>query len=506
MKTPARRCSRRTHALLPELFQQRWLGLHGLVVMLGLAIYATASHTLRQRRHPSAAIAWVVTLVLIPYIALPLYLMFGRRKLVTSRRANGTLMPRDSTAAPDKLSAQLTPQSGRLATAIGLAEAASFNGLDVHQDGRQALQALRSIMDGATQTLDVSSFLLGRDVLGDEVAASLIRRARDGVRVRLLIDGIGFYLGGRPSLRRLTAAGVQVALFVSPLTSGLRGRTNLRNHRKMVIGDGQRLWCGGRNLAAEYFEGDPSSLRNRATWIDLSFDLSGDLAQQAQQRFDQDWNFALGKADFPRSAKPAKPPEPIFTDATAPSNPITVRPDAALHARLVPSGPDQAEDTIYTLLVSGCFTAQRRILAVTPYFVPDQTLLLALTLAARRGVAVDLLLPVKSNHHLADIARAPALRELAAAGAKVWLTPGMIHAKAVLIDDGLALVGSANLDERSLFLNYELMVAFYDPPVVERFAHWIENHQRGAMAYVPRPPGLARELVEGVVRWVAFQL
>ena len=474
--------------------------MHGLVVMLGLAIYATASHTLRQRRHPSAAIAWVVTLVLIPYIALPLYLMFGRRKLVTSRRVIGTLAPWDAPAGQGKLIAQLTPQSGRLADAIGLAKAASFNGLDVHQDGVQALQALRSLIDGATQTLDVCSFLLGRDALGDEIAASLIRRARDGVRVRLLIDGIGFYVGGRPSLGRLKAAGVQVALFVSPLTSGLRGRTNLRNHRKMVIGDGQRLWCGGRNLAAEYFVGDRASLRNKATWIDLSFDLCGDLAQQAQQRFDQDWNFALGKADAP------EPPGSNVTDAPAPPNPIAVRPEAALHARLVPSGPDQAEDTIYTLLVSGCFTAQRRILAVTPYFVPDQTLLLALTLAARRGVAVDLLLPLKSNHRLADIARVPALRELAAAGARVWLAPGMMHAKAVLIDDGLALVGSANLDERSLFLNYELMVAFYDPPVVERFALWIEGHRQGAAAYVPRPAGLARELVEGVVRWVAFQL
>ncbi len=472
--------------------------MHGLVVMLGLAIYATASHTLRQRRHPSAAIAWVVTLVLVPYIALPLYLMFGRRKLVTSRRAIGTAVRWEASAGLGKPSTQFTPQSGRLATAIGLAEAASFNGLDVHQDGRQALQALRSIIDSATQTLDVSSFLLGRDALGDDIAACLVRRARDGVRVRLLIDGIGFYVGGRPSLRRLKAAGVHVALFVSPLTSGLRGRTNLRNHRKMAVGDGQRLWCGGRNLAAEYFEGDRASLRNKDTWVDLSFDLSGDLAQQAQQRFEQDWNFALGKADA------AQPPG---AGVPAPSLPaVAARPDAALHARLVPSGPDQAEDTIYTLLVSGCFTAERRILAVTPYFVPDQTLLLALTLAARRGVAVDLLLPLKSNHHLADIARVPALRELAAAGARVWLAPGMMHAKAVLIDDGLALVGSANLDERSLFLNYELMVAFYDAPVVERFALWIEGHRRGAVAYVPRPAGLARELVEGVVRWVAFQL
>ena len=156
--------------------------------------------------------------------------------------------------------------------------------------------------------------------------------------------------------------------------------------------------------------------------------------------------------------------------------------------------------------MSGCFTAHARILLVTPYFVPDSTLLMALTLAARRGVAVDLLLPAQSNHHLADIARHAALRELAGEGGKVWLAPSMIHAKAMLVDDDLALIGSANLDERSLFLNYELMVAFYDPSVVQSFAKWIGRQQGGATRYLPHPPGLVRDLVEGMVRWVAFQL
>jgi cardiolipin synthase len=269
----------------------------------------------------------------------------------------------------------------------------------------------------------------------------------------------------------------------------LRGRTNLRNHRKMVIADGRWLWCGGRNLAAEYFEGDLTSLRKKPVWIDLSFDLGGALVGQARRRFEQDWTFATTGTVAPTLQPDAPPPPPT-----------------AQGARLVASGPDQVDDTIYTLLVSGCFTARSRILAVTPYFVPDPTLLMALTLAARRGVAVDLLLPKKSNHRLADIARHSALRELAAAGASIWLAPGMIHAKAVLVDDNLALVGSANLDERSLFLNYELMVAFYEPSVVRSFDAWIEAQRNNATPYRPRRPGLVPELVEGLVRWVAFQL
>ena len=462
-----------------------WVTLHSLVMLLGLAIYAIASRTLRQRRHPSAGIAWIISLVLVPYAALPLYLMFGSRKLV-AYRGMGLTQP-----LVQQASAGAGTLAGKLETAIGLPEAAAFESLAIHQDGRQALEALRSIILGASHSLDICSFLIGRDTLGDEIAALLARRARAGVKVRLLIDGIGIYLGGRPNLRELSAAGVRVALFVSPLRSALHGRTNLRNHRKMVLADGTWLWCGGRNLAAEYFEGDGS----KPAWIDLSFDLRGALAAQAQEQFDCDWAFAL-------TGVTAKPTHPAAAQYSAPVK----GPTQGHIARLVPSGPDQVEDTIYTLLVSGCFMAQQRILAITPYFVPDPTLLMALTLAARRGVAVDLLLPAQSNHRLADIARHSALRELAAAGARVWLIPGMVHAKAVLIDDGLALVGSANLDGRSLFLNYELLVAFYDPAVVEDFSRWITQQRSNAALYRAQPPGLVRELVEGLVRWVAFQL
>ncbi len=459
--------------------------LHGLLVMLGLGVYATASHTVRQRRHPSAAIAWVISLVLLPYVALPLYLMFGRRKVVTHRR-----LPNLRPGLP-ALADGMPPayKTGQLASAMGLPNAVSFEQLAIHQDGGQALQCIRAMLSGARHSIDLSTFLLGRDALGDEIANMLMQRARDGVQVRLLIDGVGFYIGGCPNLKRLRAAGVRVTLFVSPLRSALRGRTNLRNHRKMLIVDNQWMWCGGPNLAAEYFEVKHTSAGPKKAWVDLSFDLRGALVQQAVQRFDEDWRFAV-------SDRQATQPPPA-TPAMA---------GTEMGARLVASGPDQADDTIYTLLVSGCFTAQSSIRAVTPYFVPDATLLMALTLAARRGIAVDLLIPRHSNHRLADIARHSALRELSNAGARVWLAPTMVHAKAVLIDDDLALVGSANLDERSLFLNYELMVAFYDPSVVQGFAQWITMHQRGAARYRPQPPGLMREMLEGLVRWVAFQL
>lgn len=459
--------------MLNTLLSFHWVSLHGLMVMLGLAVYIVASHTLKQRRHPSAAIAWVISLLLLPYVALPLYLLLGRRKIVGDRPVSKMKTP--------------ATKPRQLATALDLPNATTFEQLAIHQDGAEALACLRRMLCEARQSLDLCSFLLGRDPVGDEIILLLIQRAQTGVRIRLLLDGLGYYMGGHPDLKRLVAAGVQVALFVSPLRSALRGRTNLRNHRKMIIADGRCLWCGGRNLAAEYFVAGSDD--GKPIWIDLSFDLQGRLAMQAQQQFERDWIFAT---------------QGVLANVGA--NSTGAVPALTQQARLVASGPDQSDDTIYTLLVSGCFKAQDRILAVTPYFVPDSALLMALALAARRGVAVDLLLPCKSNHLLADLARHAALRELASAGARVWLSPDMVHAKAALFDNELALVGSANLDERSLFVNYELMVAFYEPAVVERFADWIGLQQKSATLYRPQAPGLVRELVEGMVRLVAFQL
>lgn len=470
--------------MLADLLTQQELTLHGLATLSGLAIYVVASRIRQQRRHPSAAIAWVISLALMPYLALPLYLLFGSRKVVRGKWPHPAVEP--LTALPSHTPAA---RFQHLAAAMNLPPAGSYKQLVIHQDGLAALEALRSVLLGATERLDVCTFLLGRDPLGQEVMDLLIQRARQGLQVRVLIDGVGTYLGGRPNLKPLSAAGVQVALFVSPFRSALPGRTNLRNHRKMILADGQRLWTGGRNLAAEYFVGDATRSPPALPWIDLSFDFSGPLAAQAQTRFDQDWDFA--------TQKKIRPTLPLNTPPAA---------YRASGAQLVASGPDQMDDTLYCLLVASCFTAQTRILAVTPYFLPGATLLMALTLAARRGVAVDLIVPRRSNHRLADMARPAALREMAVSGARVWLTDTMIHAKAVVIDNELALVGSANLDERSLFLNYELMVAFFESADVHRFAQWMERQRDKASPYQAHAPGLVREVSEGLVRWLAFQL
>ena len=458
------------------------LTLHGLVVVLSLLIYVVAAHLLEQRRHPTAAIAWVLFMVLLPYVALPMFLAFGSRKLARPRSARG----------PGIVPQAMDGGSWALQTihALGQPAPAVYQDFRLHADGRKALQALWENLDAARDSIDLCTFILGRDKVGQQVIDKLCEKARTGVRVRLLLDGLGSLMAGRPNLQPLKAAGASVVLFVPPLHSPMKGRTNLRDHRKMLIIDGtqdsRRLWCGGRNLASEYFEGEAG----KAPWHDLSFDLTGPLVQQAQALFERDWAFASTE-----HAPQVMPPE-----ADADGH------ETARGAQLVASGPDQLDDTIYALLLSAAYQARRRIALVTPYFVPDAALLMALCLAARRGVAVELLIPARSNHRMSDIARHRALRALAQAGARIWLAPQMLHAKLAVIDEQLALAGSANFDSRSLFLNYELMVAFHEGAEVRAFGAWYESERASATRYEACKPGLVQDMAEGMLLWVGFQL
>ena len=467
--------------MFPGLTLAYWLTLHGLVTLLAVLIYVLAAHVLQQRRQPAAAIAWVLFLLLLPYVALPAFLAFGSRKQVRPRGQPLRLAP---PAPSDTAEPAWAVQT---ALALGQGAPAAVDALQIHADGGAALQALWQVIDGAHQSIDLCTFIVGRDAVGEALITRLAAKARDVVRVRLLLDGLGRLMAPSPDMRPLIAAGAAVTRFVPPLHSPLKGRTNLRDHRKMLIADAAgaapRLWSGGRNLAAEYFEG----AAGRPAWRDLSFDLGGDVVQHASALFEHDWAFANGR----RWPAPA-----LETPAAAPGS----------GAQLIASGPDQADDTLQALLLTAAYRARRRIVLVTPYFVPDTALLMALCMAARRGVIVDLLMPVRSNHLMSDLARRRALCALGAAGGRIWFAPRMLHAKLVIVDDVLALAGSANLDSRSLFLNYEMMMAFHDPAAVERFADWFEAERATARRSIPKRPGLIGDVADGLVLWVGFQL
>lgn len=465
--------------MIPVLSLATWISLHGLITVLALLLYTITSHVMRQRRNPSAAIAWILFILLVPYVALPAFLVFGSRKLQRPAR----LARVSAVALPG-------PHAWAVQTIVALDQPppVPYRALALHADGAAARQALFDTIAGAQRSVDLATFILAGDAFGEAVLDRLCERARAGVHVRLMVDGMGNLMVRRARVRRLIDAGGERVLFVPPFRSPLKGRTNLRNHRKLLVADagtdGARLWCGGRNLAQEYFEGGPG----QPPWRDLSFDLRGPLVAQAAVLFDSDWAFASRVARPP--APPPVPPEGIALDG----------------AQLIASGPDQRDDTLYALLVTAAYRAVDRILLATPYFVPDPTLLTALGMAARRGVQVDLLLPSRSNHRLSDIARNRALRTLSQAGARVWLAPGMFHGKLVVVDESLALAGSANLDARSLFLNYELMIAFHAALDVQRFAAWFEHERGAARPCLPEAPSLVRDVAEGTLLWVGFQL
>lgn len=444
---------------------------HFLFGALAVLIYVVMNRARRQPRAPTTAIAWVMGLALLPYLALPLFLLFGSRKLRASGRPRlrGAPAPHFSHWAADLLdSFELAPPSP--------------NRTHLHGDGRAARLALWELIADAQQRLDISTFIIGRDAFGDEVVRRIVERARAGVQVRVLLDGFGALQLPRRHFDRLREAGGQIAVF-RPLL-GLRntGPRNLRNHRKLVIADDRWLWSGGRNLAAEYFEGTDDSL----PWTDLSFDIEGPVASAAAWQFERDW-----------SAVRQTPPRAIV--------PATALAHGA-PAQFLPSGPDQAEDTAHALLIDACYHAEQRILAATPYFIPDDALRDALRRAARRGVAVDIVLPEVSNHRLADFARSRAMRDLAEAGVVFHLLPAMSHAKAVVVDEQFALGGSINLDLRSLLLNHEAGVVFYGQAEIAWMARWLEAQKAQGQVYIAQEPGIGRDIAEGLLLAVAFQL
>jgi cardiolipin synthase len=480
-------------------FTISWL-LNTIFVVLGLFVYATVTRQRRQRRRPSAALAWVLFIMVVPYLGLPIFLTFGSRKFVRP----------GAPTSPAPLGAWADPERAptwamRLLAALDVAGPVPAPSVAFQADGAQALAALQALIDSAQHTLDLCSYLVANDPVGRAIARQLAERARAGVRVRLLVDAIGSWRTLHAHDDLLLPAGVRRRVFMPLLLNPRRGHTNLRNHRKLTIADGQRVWSGGRNIAAEYFTGKPGRDSSALPWSDLSFTAQGLLALQAQSIFEGDWRIARGLRHAPRTGYArrfgyllARQPPPEALRAAPP-------PDCPL-AQWVPNGPDYHTDNLHALLISAIVHAERRVLLSAPYFVPDDGLLDALVLAARRGVQVLLLIPKRSNHYLADWARGRAIRALAAAEAEVRLLPGMLHAKAIVIDDALALCGSANLDGRSLFINFEAMAAFYGPAQIGWLADWIAHLADGLPCANSHHPPWWRDMLEGMVGAVGFQL
>ncbi len=435
------------------------------------------ANLLKQRRSPSSTMAWLLVILLLPYVGVPLYVIFGGRKMNPMARRKASLYhPRaEKEQGPGLFGTE------RLLASYGVPPAREGNRLELVNSGSEAYSRIMDLIDAARSTIHITTYILGWDVGSRALVERLAERAREGVAVRLLIDDLGSWRLPRRNLRPLIAAGARVAFFMPVLHVPFRGRANLRNHRKLIVIDGRTSLTGGMNLAMPYMGPTDAG----PYWRDLSVVVEGPIVADLEEIFASDWRFATGSDPGGAVDEGESPPPPAADSMTA---------------QVVASGPDVPGDPLYESLLALIFEARERIWIVTPYYVPDEMLARALGLAARRGVDVRLIVPDRSNHLTADLARASYLRDLHNAGGQVLLyRPEMIHAKVVLFDDQLAVIGSANMDMRSLFLNYEVSLFVWSKSEVERVAAWA----RGLMAHTQRElpsPAWPRELAENVVR------
>jgi cardiolipin synthase len=448
------------------------LVLSHLLSVVGFAMGAVLiAHVLVERRAAQSTLAWLLAIVLIPYVGVPLYLVFGGRKL--ARKASQKLRLYEPPAVGDTAQSR---ESGiaRMLGASGAPPPRAGNRVEILGSGQEAYRALLALIDGARRSIQVSTLILADDEVGRAVLARLTAKAREGVEVRLLIDALFRFRASRRGLRVLRKAGGRFEWFMPVWHLPFRGHANLRLHRKLVLADDRAAILGGMNLAREYLGPTPYPGR----WRDVSARVVGPAVADIAAVFRADWRFASGE-----SLAAAPPP--------APEGPATIQ--------VVGSGPDVPSDLLYDAFLSSVFEARRRLWIATPYFVPDEALARALVLAARRGVDVRVLVPARSNHLTADLAGASYLRQLAEAGGRIaCFTPGMMHAKIILVDDALGILGSANLDMRSLFLDYEIALFFSTREEIAGLESWFASllPQCGELGQA----GRARVLVEAVAR------
>ncbi|OCX58198.1 hypothetical protein BFP70_19290 [Thioclava sp. SK-1] len=439
-----------------------WLIPHLTIVAIGIVFVITASLVLQEHRPPQSTLAWLVFIALLPYVAVPAFLALGVRK----RRAARHLPPMCPIDAPPGLQSLLT--------GYGIAAPTCGNTISLQTEGKEAYHAVMDVVAGAQHSIWITLYALGDDPVGRAFCDALRQRADEGVQVCLILDWVGALRRPRQALRALRHAKGQVCIY-SPLLHGpFGGRANLRNHRKMVIADGTRVWAGGRNIAHDYLGPTPDPTR----WQDLSFILSGPAASGFCDLFINDWRAAGGTA------------------LTCPEEPAEM---GQAQMRLLPSGPDTARDPLHDALIYTCHNASQKIWIVTPYFIPTDGLMQALSMAGRRGLDVRIVVPETSNQRFADLARGAYMRGLAADGCRIFMVPdAMVHAKAVLIDDHV-FIGSANFDARSLMLNFELMLMTQDSSTRAQLEHWVRSLLSQSQEQVPVSRGL-RRLIESLVR------
>lgn len=417
---------------------------HFLVVGGFLLAILILGRILREHRPPGNTLAWILAIILIPYVGVPLYLLFGGKKL----RKFAAM--KDSVDEPSPREITGT-QAERLLITTGTPSARNGNRVLLLPGNAQAAKALFDNIESAKESIYIETFILSRDEIGRKLVDALVRKAKEGVKVKLLLDAWGSWVSDGRFVNPLRKAGGEVGVFLPILPTQRRWSLNLRNHRKIWIVDEKRAVIGGRNIGKEYLEDG-----GEASWDDFNVAIEGPAVGDLCRIFASDWNFATGKTLEIHSSHDSTP---------------GLENKGCL--QIVASGPDTPANRLYEGILASLLETRQRLWIVTPYFVPDETLVQSLSLAARLGRDVRIIVPVKSNHAVADFARGSYLRELRRNGVKVYGFKEMIHTKLMLFDDRSAVVGSANLDLRSLLLNYEVAAFCYSPEEIQQISRHI---------------------------------
>lgn len=407
------------------------------IVLLHLLGLLAAMHAIMHTRTPQGAISWTLGLLLLPYVTLLPYLYLGSSRFLGYHRINHKSSTHAAAASGDAHA--IDPACARYA-AISALQGRPFRGghqLRLLIDGKVAFDVMLAAMAAAEHYLLVQFFTIHDDALGRRLQQLLLERAAAGVRVCVLFDGIGSHTLPQRYVDTLRAGGVATHRFATHRWRN-RMQLNFRNHRKILVVDGERAFVGGLNVGDEYLGLKPPL----SPWRDTQLELRGPAVADLQQLFAEDWRW--------------------ITDAALPLPPALPGTGHA-SALIVASGPADPQETGSLFFAAAINAARQRVWLSTPYFVPDHAVRAALQLAVLRGVDVRVLIPARPDHHTVFLASTLHAYHAVRAGIRVFrYQPGFLHQKALLIDRDTAAIGSLNLDSRSFRLNFEVAAMAVD--------------------------------------------
>lgn len=476
---------------LGSVTESSWVVL--LLGAINLVIVIAFAFTIGNNRRPTTAVAWLLAITLIPYVGLLFFVMFGSNRLPKNRRAKQARFDGIIREAMEELESagQFAPVDGRFRRTSRLARALTAiphlpgNRIQIHTDYNATLRAMAAEIDTADQYVHVLFYAIGYDDATREFFDALERAQARGVRVRLLYDQVGTfrYPGYRKMKRRLNEAGVEWHRLYSiwPWQGGWQ-RVDLRNHRKLVVVDGRVAWMGSQNLIERgYHRGRARYGSRDQQWQDLMVRLDGPIALGVDGVFRSDW-FAETDVipdDGPSPSADLLNTEPDLDIAPPQDQANTGATDDLYDCQLIPSGPGYEHENNLRIFTQLLYQARNRVVITSPYFVPDDSMLYAITTAVQRGVSVDLHVSEQGDQFFTHHAQQSYYEQLLRAGVRIWLyeQPFVLHSKTMTVDDGVTLVGSSNMDMRSFTLNAEMMLMVYGREFTERMRHVEESYR-----------------------------